>query len=192
MQPNCSATFFSLVSTTARSSSIRLVLLQTPRKRKRFPELPYLTLRLVYLACEYFNADMRARARSCRSIRRFIAGSFCTRPSAEPRSFPEWLLKKVVLMASDFRACREEVLARFPIMRSSAFERRMLFRARRAAASIRCLDQAVTTDRNDARCVAPTPELRPRGSRWLRPETRRQDFGPIVPCLHHRATFTTH
>jgi hypothetical protein len=31
------------------------------------------------------------------------------------------------LMASDFRTRREQVLARFPIMRSSAFERRMLF-----------------------------------------------------------------
>jgi hypothetical protein len=31
------------------------------------------------------------------------------------------------LMASDYRAVRERVLARFPIMRSSAFERRMLF-----------------------------------------------------------------
>jgi hypothetical protein len=30
-------------------------------------------------------------------------------------------------MASDFRTVREKVLARFPIMRSSAFERRMLF-----------------------------------------------------------------
>jgi hypothetical protein len=30
-------------------------------------------------------------------------------------------------MASDFRNQREKVLTRFPIMRSSAFERRMLF-----------------------------------------------------------------
>jgi hypothetical protein len=30
-------------------------------------------------------------------------------------------------MASGLRTRREEVLARFPIMRSSAFERRMLF-----------------------------------------------------------------
>jgi hypothetical protein len=30
-------------------------------------------------------------------------------------------------MASGFRTLREQVLARFPIMRSSAFERRMLF-----------------------------------------------------------------
>ena len=29
-----------------------------PEKAKRFPELPYVTLRLAYLACEYFNADL--------------------------------------------------------------------------------------------------------------------------------------
>jgi len=33
-------------------------------------------------------------------------------------------------MASDFRTLREKVLTRFPIMRSSAFERRMLFERR--------------------------------------------------------------
>ena len=36
-------------------------------------------------------------------------------------------------MASDFRAVRERVLDRFPIMRSSAFERRMLFQRDRHA-----------------------------------------------------------
>ena len=29
-----------------------------PDKVKRLPELPYLTLRLAYMACEYFNADL--------------------------------------------------------------------------------------------------------------------------------------
>ena len=38
-----------------------------PDKAKRFPELPYVTLRLAYMACEYFNADYRARHRSCRA-----------------------------------------------------------------------------------------------------------------------------
>ena len=31
-----------------------------PDKAKRFPELPYVTLRLAYMACEYFNANYRA------------------------------------------------------------------------------------------------------------------------------------
>ena len=96
-----------------------------PEKAKRFPELPYLTLRLAYLACEYFNADtglalVRAGHQS------FYRRVFLHETIAEPRPFPNALVK-VALMASDFRALREKVLARFPIMRSSPFERRMLF-----------------------------------------------------------------
>ena len=96
-----------------------------PEKAQRFPELPYLTLRLAYLACEYFNADtglalVRAGHQS------FYRRVFMHETIAEPRAFPN-VLKKVALMASDFRAVRERVLTRFPIMRSSAFERRMLF-----------------------------------------------------------------
>ena len=46
---------------------------------------------------------------------------------SEPRSFPGWPTKKAVLMASEYPQVRERILSRFPIMRSSAFERRMLF-----------------------------------------------------------------
>jgi hypothetical protein len=96
-----------------------------PEKAQRFPELPYLTVRLAYLACEHFNADtglalVRAEHQA------FYRRVFLNETIAEPRSFPN-VTKKVALMASDFRTVREPVLARFPIMRSSAFERRMLF-----------------------------------------------------------------
>jgi len=37
------------------------------------------------------------------------------------------LLKPVGLMAANFPALREKVFERYPMMRSSAFERRMLF-----------------------------------------------------------------
>src|SRR3984893_2212124 len=96
-----------------------------PEKAQRFPELPYLTLRLAFLACEYFNADTGlalVRAEHQPFYRRVCLHETI----AEPRSFPN-VLKKVALMASGLRARREEVLTRFPIMRSSAFERRMLF-----------------------------------------------------------------
>jgi hypothetical protein len=96
-----------------------------PEKAQRFPELPYLTLRLAYLACEYFNANtglalVRAEHQA------FYRRIFLHETIADPRSFPN-VTKKVALMASGFRTLREQVLARFPIMRSSAFERRMLF-----------------------------------------------------------------
>lgn len=96
-----------------------------PEKAQQFPELPYLTLRLAYLACEYFNADVGlALVRA--EHQAFYRRVFLHQTIAEPRSFPN-VLKKVALMASGFRTMREQVLARFPIMRSSAFERRMLF-----------------------------------------------------------------
>jgi hypothetical protein len=96
-----------------------------PEKAKRFPELPYLTLRLAYLACDHLNADtglalVRAEHQS------FYRRVFLHEPITEPRAAPN-LIIQVALMASDFRSLRERVLNRFPIMRSSAFERRMLF-----------------------------------------------------------------
>jgi hypothetical protein len=96
-----------------------------PEKAKRFPELPYVTLRLAYLACEYFNADIGlaiVRAEHQAFYRRV----FMHKTIAEPRFFPG-LLKPVGLMAADFPTMREKVFRRYPMMRSTAFERRMLF-----------------------------------------------------------------
>ena len=96
-----------------------------PEKANRFPELPYVTLRLAYMACEYFNADVGlaiVRAEHQAFYRRV----FLHETIAEPRFFPG-LLKPVGLMAADFPAMREKVFERYPYMRSSAFERRMLF-----------------------------------------------------------------
>ena len=97
-----------------------------PEKARQFPELPYLTVRLAYMACEYFNADtglalVRAEHQA------FYRRVFMSEVIGEPRSFPGFL-PKVALMASDYRVVREKVMTRFPIMRSSAFERQMLFR----------------------------------------------------------------
>jgi hypothetical protein len=100
-----------------------------PEKAQRFPELPYLTLRLAFLACEYFSADTGLAL--VRAEHQAFYRRVCLHETiAEPRSFPN-VLKKVALMASDHRAQRERVLARFPIMRSSAFERRTLFQGDR-------------------------------------------------------------
>jgi len=96
-----------------------------PDKAKRVPELPYVTLRLAYMACEYFKADVGlaiVRAEHQAFYRRV----FLHETIAEPRLFPG-LLKPVGLMAVNFAAMRDKVFARYPVMRSSAFERRMLF-----------------------------------------------------------------
>ncbi|MBU6463550.1 MAG: hypothetical protein KGL35_29630 [Bradyrhizobium sp.] len=97
-----------------------------PKKAQRFPELPYLAVRLGYLACDYFNADTGlSMVRTDHQA--FYRRVFLSELIAEPRAFPGWHTKKVVLLASDFRNVRDKILARFPIMRSNAFERRMLF-----------------------------------------------------------------
>src|SRR3954452_19886042 len=96
-----------------------------PDKVKRLPELPYVTLRLAYMACEHFNADIGlaiVRAEHQAFYRRV----FLHDTIAEPCFFPV-LLKPVGLMAADFPAMREKVFERYPMMRSTAFERRMLF-----------------------------------------------------------------
>lgn len=97
-----------------------------PEKSQRFHELPYLTLRLAYLACDHFKADLGlAMVRTDHQA--FYRRVFLHETLTGPRPFPGWHSRQVVLMASDFAKLRERVLTRFPIMRSSAFERRMLF-----------------------------------------------------------------
>lgn len=91
----------------------------------KLPHLPYMTLRLAYVACSYFNADLgtaTARAEHQAFYRRvFLHESLCP-----PRPYPT-LTKPLGLMAVNFPALREKVFARYPYFRSSYFERRMLF-----------------------------------------------------------------
>jgi hypothetical protein len=96
-----------------------------PSSRAEYPELPYLTVRLGYLACGYFNADIgtaTVRAEHQAFYRRvFLQKSLC-----EPRPYPT-LTKPLCLMAADYLGIRDKVFARFPMMRSTALERQMLF-----------------------------------------------------------------
>lgn len=96
-----------------------------PDKARRFPELPYVTVRLGSTAGVFFNADYGlaiVRAEHQPFYRRvFLQETWC-----EPRLYPG-LVKPVGLMATHLPSVREKVLARYPFLRSSAFERRMLF-----------------------------------------------------------------
>jgi hypothetical protein len=106
-----------------------------PEKARQFPELPYMTLRLAYLACDYFNADMGlAMVRTDHQA--FYSRVFLHEAISDPRPFPGWHSKKVVLMASDFRKLREKVMARFPVMGSTHAERQMLFERHRDPPSL--------------------------------------------------------
>jgi hypothetical protein len=99
-----------------------------PAREKRFPELPYMTLRLAYVACSHFNADIGlASVRS--EHQAFYRRVFMHKPLSGPRDYPG-LVKPICLMAVDFPAMRDKVFARYPYLRSSHFERRMLFERR--------------------------------------------------------------
>jgi hypothetical protein len=96
-----------------------------PEKARGFPELPYVTVRLGYVACAHFNADI-GLANVRPEHRAFYRKVFLQEPWGEPRLYPG-LIKPVGLMAAKYPEIKERVFQRFPYMRSSAFERRMLF-----------------------------------------------------------------
>jgi len=99
-----------------------------PERAARFPELPYLTLRLAYVACSYFDADLGlASVRA--EHRAFYRRVFMHEALGEPRVYPG-LTKPICLMAVDYPRMREKVYSRYPVFRSSLFERRMLFERR--------------------------------------------------------------
>jgi hypothetical protein len=75
-----------------------------PDRAKRTPELPYVTLRLAYVACEYFRADL-GLAIVRPEHQAFYRRVFFHKTIAEPRMFPG-LLKPVGLMAADFQTLK--------------------------------------------------------------------------------------
>lgn len=92
---------------------------------RRHPELPYVTLRLPWLALEYFQADfMLATVRA--EHQAFYKRMWGHRAVCEPRPYPN-LQKPISLMTLDYREARERVHRRYPFFRSNYFERRMLF-----------------------------------------------------------------
>jgi hypothetical protein len=92
---------------------------------RRFPSLCYVTTRLAWLACEYFNADLLL-ATVRHEHQAFYRRVFGHRPICEPRHYPS-LTKPVCMMALDYASGKDRVLQRHPFFRSSQFERRMLF-----------------------------------------------------------------
>jgi len=96
-----------------------------PVRSVRLPELAYLTVRLGYLACELFHADYglaAVRAEHQAFYRRvFLHDVVCP-----PRPYPI-LTKPISLTAVHYPSVRERIFQRYPIFRSTLFERRMLF-----------------------------------------------------------------
>jgi hypothetical protein len=90
-----------------------------------YPELPYVTVRLPWMASEYFNADVllaAVRPEHQAFYKRLLGHqAICA-----PRPYPH-LQKPISLMTLDYHAARERVHRRYPFFRSTYFERRMLF-----------------------------------------------------------------
>jgi hypothetical protein len=96
-----------------------------PDLARRYPELPYATVRLGHMAGEYFDADyVLATVRA--EHQAFYKRVFGHRVVCPPRPYPT-LTKPISLMMVHCRTMRETIISRYPFFRSSLFERRMLF-----------------------------------------------------------------
>jgi hypothetical protein len=89
------------------------------------PGLPHATVRLPFLACEHFNADIGIAAVRAEH-RAFYKRLFFMDQVAEPRDYPS-LTKPIALLRFDYAAVREKVVARHAFMGSTQAERDRLF-----------------------------------------------------------------
>lgn len=95
------------------------------RLSKLYPGLPYVTVRLGWLAAEYFEADhllcaIRPEHQS------FYRRMFNHHVICEARPYP-LLAKPICLMTTNYAKSADIVHRRYPFFRSTYFERRMLF-----------------------------------------------------------------
>jgi N-acyl-L-homoserine lactone synthetase len=92
---------------------------------KQHPGLPYLTLRLCWLAAEYFRAEHFLVAIRTEH-QAFYRRTFMHELICDARPYPT-LIKPISLMTVNQAKVAEQVHRRYPFFRSSYFERRMLF-----------------------------------------------------------------
>jgi hypothetical protein len=101
-----------------------------PDMARRHAELAYVTVRLGFVAGEHFNAEIGiASVRS--EHKAFYRRLFGLDEACEARRGPG-LVKPVSLMKIEYASVRPQILSRYPFMRSTVFERRMLFQRRLA------------------------------------------------------------
>jgi hypothetical protein len=96
--------------------------------------LPYVTLRLCWMAAVHFNAE-HTLAAVRPEHQAFYKRVFKHRPICGPRVYP-LLSKPIALMTTNYREITEYVYRRYPFFHSTAFERRMLFERRRPSAAV--------------------------------------------------------
>jgi hypothetical protein len=92
---------------------------------RRFPEMPYLTVRPGWLAGEHFHTDyILATMRS--EHQAYYKRVFGHVPWSGEREYPR-VNCKIVCMGMDYQAQKSRVEERYPFFRSSGAEREMLF-----------------------------------------------------------------
>jgi N-acyl-L-homoserine lactone synthetase len=101
-----------------------------PVRRTKYPQLPYVTLRLAYVACEHFNTNI-GTATVRKEHQAFYRRVFLHQPLCLPRPYPS-LIKPLCLMAVDYPKLRDKVFQRYPMFRSTDLERQRLFGRRGA------------------------------------------------------------
>jgi hypothetical protein len=90
-----------------------------------FPELPFLTLRLAYMAAVHFEADV-VTATVRREHQAFYRRELLMAPRCPPRAYPT-LTKELGLMTIDFARDGADVVRRRPYYDSTQLERESLF-----------------------------------------------------------------
>jgi hypothetical protein len=92
---------------------------------RRYPELPYLTVRVACLATEYFNADV-VLATVRQEHRAFYRRVFGHVSVCEPRPYP-LLIKPLGLMMLDVPSTAVSIAERYPSFTSTPEERAQVF-----------------------------------------------------------------
>lgn len=92
---------------------------------RAYPELPYVTVRLGFVASEYFNADLGLAAVRPEH-QAYYRRVFMLETMSEPRPYLG-LTKKLGLMGVRYGLVRERIIRRFPHMRSTPAEQERLF-----------------------------------------------------------------
>ena len=96
-----------------------------PSVARALPKISYATVRIGWMACEFFEADwVLATVRV--EHQAFYKRLFGHKPLCKARPYPT-LKKPISLMGLEYPAAKERVHQRYPFFRSTYFERRMLF-----------------------------------------------------------------
>ncbi len=96
-----------------------------PALGRKYPELPYMTLRVACMGSMFFEADY-CLATVRREHAAFYRRVFNAEMVCEPRPYPT-LKSPICLMKADVRGVQEKLFQRYPIFNSSFTERRMIF-----------------------------------------------------------------